>query len=132
MSDKAAFKERDVNAVYLPLDNVRDFMEDRKARGNENFEAHHILGRDRDNPIHSSIYNMAWLTHGFHKGPYRDDRHIRAFLLEQAQKKVDWARAQGLYELRKADIEFLAKANHWYEHAILNPGRENNFRLFHE
>ena len=114
MSEKANFRRADIEAVYDCTDSIREFMEGRLPKGDEIFDPAHIMGRNRGDPVYSSIYNFAWLSRSFHASGNRDHRHIRAFLLEQAQDNVNRARAEGRYEMKKVDIEFLALANKWY------------------
>ena len=109
MSDSAAFREKDVIAIWgerphCVLTGVWQFC-----------DLQHVLGRGgkHNRNISSSILNSVPLQRDIHKGPYRDHPLMRKLFLEITRKRVMNYVMLGEYELTDRDKEFLAYADEW-------------------
>jgi len=116
MSDPAAFRPRDVHAVYGERPKCWITLHWQFV------DAHHILGRgyvngyrpnDVQRKMFSSVFNFCPLQRDIHKGPQKDSPEMRHLFLRLAREHVMQAVSEGRYELRPEDEAFLAFADNW-------------------
>jgi len=116
VSDKAAFRREDIEAVWIRPHCVFTLSRD--------IDGHHILGRGYDfgygtkkdeRKFFSSVLNFIPLSRPIHHGPLRDTEECRKLFLRLAQERVDDAIREGRYTLSAIDSEFMAIAAKWCE-----------------